>query len=210
MTVVSDADVFGAEAAACLRGWPMDRAWWAASTGGVVSPRTTRRRCKNLISGLNVPRPFNLELFRQEMEHKRGMRIVFVEVETSSRCPCGLWLATADTDYVFIDRNTSPVHKTHIALHELGHILFGHEGISSYTPVFLTKALPTLDPRAVVRLLGRTAYSEQQEEEAETLATVVGEKGRITDITHQPLVTGSDTVRMLERLVAGLAEAQDT
>ncbi|MEU7823071.1 hypothetical protein [Catellatospora sp. NPDC049133] len=204
---MSDADaVYGP---ACLRGWSLDRAWWTVSTGGVASPRRTRRRCKELIRDFDVPRPFDLELFRQELERKRGRRIVFVPVETGARCPCGLWLATADTDYVFVERATSPLHMTHIALHEIGHILFGHQGISPYSAEFLAKALPTLDPSAVIRLLGRTAYSGRQEEEAETLATVVGERGRITDIAHRPILVGSDTARMLERLVAGLAEARD-
>jgi hypothetical protein len=40
--------------------------------------------------------------------------------------PCGLWLSTPRADHIFHEVDTTPWHRTHIALHELAHILLGH------------------------------------------------------------------------------------
>jgi len=87
-------------------------------------------------------------------------------------------------------------------------MLWEHQGISPFTEEFLTKAMPNLDPAALRRVLGRTTFTATQEQEAEMFATVVGEKGAITDVAHHTVEYSPDTAQMLSRLAAGLAEAQ--
>jgi hypothetical protein len=192
----------------CLREWwPWTEPWWAQSTGGSADPGPLRRRCRSLVRQMKVPRPFDLQQFKSELEQTRGRQIKFVPVKTTSKSPCGLHLAVDDVDYVFFEASTSPLHQVHIALHELGHVCFGHEGISPFSVEFLARAMPNLDPAALRRVLGRTSFTAAQEQEAEMFATVVGEKGAITEVAHKVVEFTPDTAQMLSRLAAGLAEA---
>jgi hypothetical protein len=190
-----------AETPLCLRLWAVP--WY--SSVPALPLRPLRRRCKDLIREFKVPKPFDLGQFKRELERVRNRRIQFVPVKTTSKSPCGLWLAAGDTDYVFFEAATSPLHQVHIALHELGHMLWEHQGISPFTADYLTHAMPTLDPAAMQRVLGRTTFSASEEQEAEMFATMVGERGAITEVTHRPVEFSPDTAELLGRLAAGLS-----
>src|SRR6185436_10468256 len=41
--------------------------------------------------------------------------------------PCGVWLSLPEVDYVFYEPETSQLHREHIILHELGHLLCEHQ-----------------------------------------------------------------------------------
>lgn len=42
--------------------------------------------------------------------------------------PCGLWLATADADYIVADESAPAMLRRHTILHELAHLLLQHTG----------------------------------------------------------------------------------
>lgn len=199
------------DATFCLRGWwPWQEPWWSAASSSPAPSRAgTRRRCARLLRQYEVPKPFDVRKFAEGLERQRGRRIMLVPVQTASRSPCGLWFSTDACDYVFFEGATSPLHQVHIILHELGHMLCGHDGVNPFGEEFLRKAMPNIDPAAVRRVLGRTAFSADDEREAEVFATLVGERGEITDVAHAPLELPPDTALMLSRLAAGLAEARD-
>lgn len=169
-----------------------------------------RRRCARLLRQYHVPKPFDVRKFTAGIEEQRGRRIVLVPTPTKSRSPCGLWLSTDGCDYIFFEAGTSPLHQMHIILHELGHMLCEHSGVNPYGAEFLRTALPTIDPEAVRRVLGRSAFTADDEREAEVFATLVGQKGEITEVAHAVIELPPDTAQMLSRLAAGLAEARDT
>lgn len=195
----------------CLRAWwPWQGTAWMAASGRPAGRAGMRRRCRRLIRGIDVPRPFDVDRFTNGLQRQRGRRIMVVPIKTNSRSPCGLWIATDDTDYVFFEANTSPLHQRHIVLHEFGHMLFEHSGISPFSEPILRQAMPNLDPSALKRVLGRSTFTAGQEAEAEMFATLVGEKGAITDVGHEPMELPPDTAQMLTRLAAGLAEARST
>jgi hypothetical protein len=130
-----------------------------------------RRRCERRLRGVRVPQPFDLDTFCREVETRRGRRLLRRAVPgLHSSAPCGLWIATPETDHVFYDAGTSPLHAEHIVLHELAHILSGHrlDGDDS-----LARLFPDLDPRTVTRVLGRVGYSSVQEREAEMMASLI-------------------------------------
>lgn len=62
--------------------------------------------------------------------------------------PCGLWLATADADYIVADESAPAMLREHTILHELAHLLLRHTG---------------------------TTVEPEQEYEAETLADVLAQ-----------------------------------
>ncbi|MER7406717.1 hypothetical protein ABT373_30670 [Streptomyces sp. NPDC000070] len=69
--------------------------------------------------------------------------------------PSGMWVATAQADYVLYEEQTSPMHQRHIILHEIGHMVCGH-------------------PSAAGIAL-RMRYSDRQEQEAELMASLIME-----------------------------------
>ena len=114
-----------------------------------------RRRCRALLRELNVPAPFGpRELCRRLSEH-RGREIRLVPFPIESPGPFGLWLSTDEADVVIYQSQTTRSHQEHIILHELGHIIAGHEG--------------------EVRGVPRSAYDSRQEREAELIATILHE-----------------------------------
>ncbi|XVU20934.1 hypothetical protein ACQPZJ_27090 [Actinoplanes sp. CA-054009] len=129
-----------------------------------------RRRCESRLRGVRVPDPFDLDTFCAEVAERRGRPLIRRPVPgLSAGAPCGLWIGTPDADHVFYDPGTSPLHAEHIVLHELAHILSGHSGADGS----LARLFPDLDPVTVGRVLGRAAYSDAQEREAEMMASLI-------------------------------------
>ncbi|RME64653.1 MAG: hypothetical protein D6790_02960 [Caldilineae bacterium] len=81
----------------------------------------------------------------------------------------GAWIPIDRIDYIFLPDDVHPLHRTHILLHEIGHILCGH------TPVLGQADLPLLIAGRIdaVDLAVRSLSSVTAEQEAEYLATVL-------------------------------------
>jgi hypothetical protein len=142
-----------------------------------------RRRCERRLRGVRVPQPFDLDAFCHEVEARRGRRLLRRPVPgLGSGAPCGVWIGTEQADHVFYDPGTSPLHAEHIVLHELAHILSDHAvGVDrSVADLF-----PDLDPATVTRVLGRVAYTNAQEREAEMMASLI--RGRLARPPHTTL-----------------------
>ncbi|MEU8774202.1 hypothetical protein [Streptomyces sp. NPDC048606] len=89
--------------------------------------------------------------------------------------PCGLWLATGDTDYVFYDTAISRAHAEIIVGHEFGHMLRNHRGNTPMDTANLGGLITDIDPATVQLVLGRTRYTEPDEFEAEMLGSLLQE-----------------------------------
>ena len=87
-------------------------------------------------------------------------------------CPCGLWIGTADADYIYHEAGTTPFHATHIALHEIAHMLLGHRHTAAWEQLISVLA-PDVDQALIQLILGRGAYSTAEERDAETLASLI-------------------------------------
>ncbi|KOU59757.1 ImmA/IrrE family metallo-endopeptidase [Streptomyces sp. NPDC060334] len=123
-----------------------------------------RKRCENILGHLDLTHPFSLDSLCARMEEQRGrpIRLHPLPKEAAESGVCGLWVGTARVDYVFYEAQTTPLHREHIVLHELGHILFGHHSLEG----------EETDGHAPV-VLGRTNYTTRQEREAEMLASMI-------------------------------------
>lgn len=132
--------------------------------------RRLEKRCQELISALDIPEPFELTEFCHRLERKLGRAIHLVPITTPSGSPCAMWVRTARTDYIFHDRGISLLHRQHIILHEIGHILFGHKDGPPFAQGLAQLILPDLEAELIESILGRTAYTRQEELEAETFA----------------------------------------
>ncbi|WP_329620735.1 hypothetical protein OG357_09425 [Streptomyces sp. NBC_01255] len=166
--------------------------------------RHIRRKCGDLIQGLHLTVPFSVEdLCRQIAERRqRGIRLAPLAFPASG--PAGLLVSTAAVDYVFYEAHTTTTHQTHVVVHELGHLLWGHSSLgpgeddrhgqgSSLIP-------DDIDPALIEHMLGRTQYSRPEEYAAEYFATRVLRlvSGPPLDTAAVPLGMG-DLVTRLER-----------
>src|SRR5260370_21027525 len=76
---------------------------------------------------LQLPVPFELGQCVAGLERQRRRPILLRPFSSGPGCPCGLWIGTADADYIYHEAGTTPFHATHIALHEIAHMLLGHQ-----------------------------------------------------------------------------------
>ncbi|MFJ9608845.1 regulator component [Kitasatospora sp. NPDC101176] len=137
-------------------------------------PRGLRRRCERRLAGLRLPDPFTVEAFRAALERLRGRPIVLEPLPAlGADLPCGLWIALPSIDVVYYEERTSPAHQDLIKLHELGHVLCGHQGSLDLSR--LAALLPDLTPELVGEVLGagRTSYETAEEQEAEMIALLL-------------------------------------
>ena len=137
--------------------------------------RAIRRQCEDVLRDVVLPDPFTVAGFCAAVSDRRGRALRLLPKQTRVG-PCGVWLALPDLDYIFYEDATSQLHREHIILHELGHVLCDHQPTEVIDDEVLGQLLPSLDPRMVRRVLGRTTYTAVEEQEAEMLAALVRER----------------------------------
>jgi hypothetical protein len=76
---------------------------------------------------------------------------------------------------VYYETGTTPFHATSIALHEIAHLLLGHQGLTAWQELARWLA-PDVDPALVRIILGRSTYTRPEERDAETLASLMLER----------------------------------
>ncbi|WP_407836334.1 hypothetical protein ACE1OC_07590 [Streptomyces sp. DSM 116496] len=156
-----------------------------------------RKRCEAILGRLDLRHPFSLDGLCERIAEQRGrpIRLHPLPKEAAESGVCGLWVGTADVDYVFYEAQTTRLHREHIVLHEIGHILFGHHSLEA--PVEDSPGAGGADG-PVPTVLGRTNYTTRQEREAEMLASMI----RIRTGTRGPHLghgaAGRDTLARLE------------
>ncbi|MDX3066038.1 MULTISPECIES: hypothetical protein [Streptomyces] len=89
--------------------------------------------------------------------------------------PCGMWMATATTDYLFYDEGVSPTYTQIIAGHEFAHMLKHRDKKDSLDVDNLGGLITDIDPATVRLVLGRTRFTEPDEFEAEMIGSLLRE-----------------------------------
>lgn len=156
------------------RSEPVFLVWRQTQGVRELDNRTLRRRCAVLVDSLTIPVPFGLDAFCEQLGRDRGRPISRLAVDLPAGGPCGLLVSTDEAEVVLVERRTTEWHQRHIVLHELGHLLWGHDRLMA--PATSTLLLPHLDPEMVHRVLARTSYSELEERQAETVASLILER----------------------------------
>ena len=137
--------------------------------------KALRRRCQERLREIELPMPFDASSFCETLAARRGRPILLLPVPAKEG-PFGLWIATAEADYIFFERDTSRWHQEHIILHEVCHLLWDHDRSHVSDDEVIQMLLPSLAPQMVQRVLRRSAYSREDEREAELLATLILER----------------------------------
>ena len=125
-----------------------------------------------ILRDLQMPVPFELGQFVAALEQQRRRPILVRPFTSGPEGPCGLWIGTADADYIYHEAGTTPFHATHIALHEIAHMLLGHQHAAAWEQLISLLA-PDVNQALIQLILGRCAYSTTEEREAETLASLI-------------------------------------
>ncbi|WP_030948342.1 hypothetical protein [Streptomyces sp. NRRL S-646] len=144
-----------------------------------------RRRCQAVIDGLELPHALSIEVLCRHLAARRArpIRLHPLPPEAAAVGACGMWLATDAEDHIFYERRTALLHQEHIVLHEIGHLLFDHRTPALDGETGWDVILPDLDMSTVQRLLRRTNYATDQEQEAELFASFLGT--RISEPSRQ-------------------------
>lgn len=130
-------------------------------------------RCVRQVRRLALRAPLDLGAVCDQVAGLRGRPLRLLPMTARPGDPTGIWIASATADYVFYEERTSRLHRDHIVLHEIGHMLFGHAGAAVLDDHTARMLLPNLDPKMVRRVLARSNYSAQDEQEAEMFASLV-------------------------------------
>ncbi len=115
---------------------------------------------------------FTLPGFIAWVEKERG-KAIQMTAWTMPATIFGAWMEAEDIDYIFYYGDAIPLHKAHIQLHELAHMLCGHETIR-VTNEALASIL--MDEFSAANLLLRSTKSNQEEQEAELLTSLIQEQ----------------------------------
>jgi hypothetical protein len=136
------------------------------------SLEVARRRVDAFMDALPIERPWSFDDFIGWMEAERGrpIRLEPVDAAVIRGAPCGLWIGREHDDVVMYAADASVYLRRHIIYHELAHILRGDSGLNVDLTT-LQKLAPDVRPETVRSLLGRAAYDDEVEQEAELLAT---------------------------------------
>jgi hypothetical protein len=136
-----------------------------------------RRACESRLAALGLSDEPDILRLTERVSERRGRPVLLVPVEMRAFDPYGLWFASADTDFICYEANTSKHHQEHIIAHELGHMICCHRGVVRPDEKTMKLLFPDLSPHLIRDMLRRTEYrteySDIQEEEAEIMASLI-------------------------------------
>lgn len=138
-------------------------------------------------------RTFTLDSFVAWLEATCGRRIIYIPLALPATLH-GAWFTDAELpiEYIFFDNSVPAIHQTHTQLHELCHVINGHKTVA-LTSEKLRKLILYLReakglPDDLSQILFRSPYSHIEEQEAETLATLIHERviqhARLAELTR--------------------------
>ncbi|MCA1723417.1 MAG: hypothetical protein LC748_04035 [Thermomicrobia bacterium] len=133
-----------------------------------------RKRCAARIRDLPIPNPFDMQIFSTLVSERHKRPIVLHPIALHG-VVSGAWAAMESIDIVFYEQHATPFHQQHIVLHELSHILCDHQGFA-ITDEGLRSLLLTDVPIERLRTLQSNHYSDEDEREAEVLASLILER----------------------------------
>ncbi|GHE54037.1 ParH-like protein [Streptomyces sp. P9-2] len=133
-------------------------------------------RLESVLDDLDLPDPFDVVELIARVSKKRGKPIHLHSFPgmPGDELPCGAWIATDKADHIIVEDATSPLHRDHIVLHEVSHMLLGHTPRQT-----LGRAFRHLDAELVTGVLGRTSYETAEERSAETLAGLIATRAAL-------------------------------
>ncbi|MFF8382590.1 ImmA/IrrE family metallo-endopeptidase [Streptomyces kanasensis] len=136
-----------------------------------------RRRCEEIVRRIDGSDSLPIEKLCEKVGLHTGRPIVLEGIPFTGGSPSGVWISTGKIDYIFHDSRATPLHREHVVAHELGHILCDHRCGGELTELSAL-LMPNLSPEMVTRVLHRARYDVVEEQEAETIASLLMYRSR--------------------------------
>ncbi|MCW2693121.1 MAG: hypothetical protein JWM48_1988 [Mycobacterium sp.] len=149
-----------------------------------VRERALRRRCREQLKTLGVLAPVRIEELCRLVGERRRRPLRLVAHTMPMPGPFGVWIASPSADYILYHRETSPAHQEHIILHEVGHMLAGHEPTGAADPLHCGPL-----PGGAGRRPCSCSYGRECEREAELFATIIAEWVSVIEPRRPPPAT---------------------
>ena len=165
----------------------------------------SRRECAALVADLDLPDPFDLEDFCTRLGQHIGRRLVLMSHSMVIGGLCGAWMRTAKADYVFYEEDTSQLHQQHIVFHEIGHILRAHVPGKELSKDLARTIAAGAKVSDVFRVLGRDSYAEDDEFEAELIATLILRRIGRQPLREIPRATDPSADEVIARITTSLS-----
>ncbi|MER5649629.1 hypothetical protein [Streptosporangium sp. NPDC002524] len=116
--------------------------------------------------------PFDFEEYLRRVEAARGRRVYLHDLPAAAvGAICGLWIATAGGDHIFVAPGAVGLLRVNILLHEISHMLLGHGKVTGDVGAALTQLLNGGGQAEGV--LARSRYDTHEERHAEMLAALI-------------------------------------
>ena len=167
-----------------------------------------RRECEMLVAALDLPEPFDLAEMCRRLGEQRGRAITLMSHDMVVGGLCGTWMGTATADYVFYEQDTSRLHQQHIVCHEIGHILRRHEPGKILSSDLARVIAPGIEQGDVRRVLGRDCYDDDEEFEAELIATLILRRIARLPLCEAPTATDPAASEVIARISQSLSREQ--
>ncbi|MFB9518030.1 hypothetical protein [Streptomyces purpureus] len=135
--------------------------------------KEVRHTCEALLADWGMEHGCGIEELHHYLSTQRRRPIHLIPMTFPERHLFGMWLKMDDFDIIVFEKAASASHKEHIIAHELAHIAFEHRGSVSPSPNGSGQFLDDVDPADVRGMLMRSRYSEDEEQEAETMASLI-------------------------------------
>lgn len=153
--------------------------------------RELRRTCERRLRALALPKQLDLGMLCAALASRRN-RPIYLHVASLPRPLYGIWLAEDACDYILYEKATSPTHQLQIVLHELSHLICRHRAtVHAANTAGTLLGVNCSQPEGQILL--RTTYSDEDEHEAELLATLL-----LTQMTSATLNSEAELARQLE------------
>jgi hypothetical protein len=168
----------------------------------------SRHECCAVVAALDLPDPFDLAEFCTRLGQQIGRDIVLMSHSMVIGGLCGTWMRTAKADYVFYEEDTSQLHQQHIIFHEVGHILRSHVPGKELSKDLARTIATGMKVSDVFRVLGRDSYTDDDEFEAELIATLILSRiGRQT-VREEPRATDPTADDIIARITNSLSRGE--
>jgi hypothetical protein len=145
-----------------------------------VNLRRIRRQYQELVDGLDIPYPWSVSELCARLAVRRGRPIRLNAVSMPFGAPAAQWYLGANEDLILYEQDTSPWHQDQVILHEVIHMISGHEAIAvKIDETVLRLLMPNLDPTMIRRVLSRRTYHPPAvEAEVDVIAGLIYERAR--------------------------------
>ena len=162
--------------------------------GRTMRSRLIRRRCTAMVRALNLPPDADVDRICTHVAEHLGSPIRALPMSLGG-VVSGMTISSDGGYWICYETDTSPRHQLHVLMHELGHLLLGHEKDHAVTEEALTLWAPSIDAATAMRHMEigpgharHHRYDKPAEREAETMAQLLMERvAPVVPQTEAPL-----------------------